>query len=44
MSELIYKCINPEECGLPQSAGEYTYIVRNSNFGGSIYRMPAVFT
>lgn len=33
MSELIYKCTNPEVCGLPQSAGEYTYVVKNSNFG-----------
>lgn len=30
---MIYKCANPEICGLPQSAGEYTCIVRNSNFG-----------
>lgn len=37
MSELIYKCTNPEECGLPQSAGEYTYVVRNSTHGESIY-------
>ena len=33
MSDLIYKCIDPETCGLPQSAGEYTYVLKNSNFG-----------
>ena len=33
MNELIYKYINPETCGLPQSAGEYTYVLKNSNFG-----------
>lgn len=33
MNKLIYKCIDPETCGLPYSAGEYTYVLKNSNFG-----------
>lgn len=33
MSELIYKCINPGECGLSLKIGVDTYIVRNSTHG-----------
>ncbi len=33
MSELIYKCANPEACGLYYDIGAETYVLRNSTHG-----------